>query len=84
MINMPTIKTIKAPKPTKKYDRIWASVCSDENSGLKYTEVLWSSNFGSAFVTMTKELYSDFEKSKEKYLSEFIKKNEIIFAKFEP
>lgn len=74
---------IKKPTPTKRYDRIWDKVCSSENSGMKYVEVLWSDKFGSAFVTMTKELYSDFKASKEKYLSDYMKKNDVLCAKIE-
>lgn len=82
-MNMPSVKMIKAPTPTKRYDRIWDKVCSSENSSMKYVEVLWSQKFGSAFVTMTKELYSDFKASKEKYLSDYMKKNDVLCAKIE-
>jgi len=63
--------------PTKRYDRTWSQICNKEGSVLIYTEVLWSSKFGSSFVTMKRELYEQFVKSKEKYFSIFMKKNNI-------
>jgi hypothetical protein len=63
--------------PTKKYDRTWDTICNRGSGELIYTEVIWSSKFGSAWVTMRRDLYQQFEESKEKYFSDFMKKNNI-------
>jgi hypothetical protein len=70
--------------PSKRYDRTWSSVCNKEGSNLIYTEVLWSSSFGSSFVTMKRELYEQYLESKEKYFSIFMKNNDITSVMLKP
>ncbi len=70
-------------KPTKRYDQIWANVCSKSNC-LVYCEVLWNEKFGSAFVTLTTKMSDDFKKSGEKYLQNFLKNTPHLVGKLPP
>jgi len=63
-------------KPTKRYDRIWDDIAS-KTTGIVYTEVLWSQNFGGSWITTTQEIYDKYLKSGIKYFSDFVKKENI-------